>query len=173
MKIGLKLLLFVFTCYAFPSQAWWLTHTNSSVFTKPVNPNDSDKAQSEWLKNRFSKQHQQLIPIVAVADMFFSCNQARKTDKADYQLSYLIIEMDNNTLAEKLANCLGDDTMQSDVALNFGLFGCFHQQLAHLPKAEREQKMHLVKQAMSSLSHEERKKSFTQCVTQQSIHYLK
>ena len=81
--------------------------------------------------------------------------------------------MDKNVLAEKLATCLGEDTMQSDTALNFGLFGCFHQQLAHLPKAEREQKMTLVKQAVSSLSHEERKKSFTQCVTEQSIHYLK
>ena len=49
--------------------------------------------------------------------------------------------MDKNTLAEKLGDCLGDDTMQSDTALNFGLFGCFEQQLAHLPKAEQEQKM--------------------------------
>ena len=171
MKIELKILLIFFTCYALPSQAWWLVSTNSTMTTSPAD--DSDKAHNEWLKNRFSKQHQQLIPIVAVADMFFSCNQARKTDQVDYQLSHLIGEMDKNTLAEKLAHCLGDDTMQSDVALNFGLFGCFHQQLAHLPKAEREQKMHLVKQAMSSLSHEERKKSFTQCVTQQSIHYLK
>jgi hypothetical protein len=63
--------------------------------------------------------------------------------------------------------------MKSDVALNFGLFGCFQAQLAHLPKAERDQKMILVKQAVSSLSHSERKKSFTQCVTEQSIHYLK
>ena len=111
--------------------------------------------------------------MVAVADMFFSCNQTRKTDKADYQLNYLVTQMDKNTLAEKLADCLGEDTMQSDVALNFGLFGCFQQQLAHLPKVEREQKMLLVKQAVHSLSHEERKKSFTQCVTEQSIHYLK
>lgn len=167
MKIELKLLLIVFTCYAFPSQAWWLTHTNSPVDSSPTN--DSDKTHNEWLTNRFSKLHQQLIPIVAVVDMFFSCNQARKTDQGDYKLKHLIIDMDKNTLAEKLAHCLGDDTIQSDVALNFGLFGCFHQQLAHLPKAEREQKILLVKQVMSSLSHEERKKA----VTQQSIHYLK
>ena len=33
--------------------------------------------------------------------------------------------MDKNTLAEKLGSCLGEDTMQSDVALDFGLLGCF------------------------------------------------
>jgi len=171
MKIELKLLLLVLACYSLPSQAWWLGTSSSTMDASASN--ESDKAHNEWLKKRFSKQHQQLIPIVAVADVFFSCNQARKTDKADYELSFLINQMDKNTLAEKLGNCLGDDTMQSDVALNYGLLGCFQQQLAHLPKAEREQKMQLVKQAIFSLSHEERKKSFTQCVTEQSIHYLK
>ena len=170
MKLVSKLLLVALVCYASPSQAWWLTHTEASVAVSP--DNEDAKAHNEWLKKRFGKQHQQLMPIVAVADMFFSCNQLRQVDSVAYQLNYLITEMDNNTLAEKLAHCLGDDTMQSDVALNFGLFGCFHQQLAHLPKAEREQKMQLVKQAVSSLSHDERKKSFTQCVTEQTIHYL-
>jgi hypothetical protein len=168
MKIELKLLLIVLSCYVLPSQAWWSV---SSSETSPANK--SDKAHNEWLKKRFSKQHQELIPVVAVADVFYSCNQARKTDKTDYELSFLINQMDKNTLAEKLGECLGDDTMQSDVALNYGLLGCFEQQLSHLPKAEREQKMQLVKQAIYSLSHEERKKSFTQCVTEQSIHYLK
>lgn len=178
MKIALKLLLIVIVFYTLPSKAFWFNDTpaknsvNSSAASADINI-ANDQAHNEWLKKRFSKQHQQLIPIVAVADMFFSCNQARKTEKIDYPLSFLINQMDKNTLAEKLGNCLGKDTMQSDVALNFGLFGCFEEQLAHLPKTEREQKMHLVKQAVSSLSHEERKKSFTQCVTEQSIHYLK
>ena len=172
MKIELKLLLIVLTCYALPSQAWWFFSVNSASSSVDVNP-ANEKAHNEWLKKRFSKQHQQLIPIVAVADMFFICNQEREFDKVDYKLSYLITEMDKNTLAEKLASCLGEDDMKSDVALNFGLFGCFQAQLAHLPKAERDQKMILVKQAVSSLSHSERKKSFTQCVTEQSIHYLK
>lgn len=169
MKILSKLLLISLACFTLPSHAWWLTSTNTTADVSEK----KDDAHNEWLKKRFSEQHQQLIPVVAVADMFFSCNQARKTDKANYQLSFLINKMDKNNLAEKLATCLGEDTMQSDVALNFGLFGCFHEQLAHLPRAEREQKMQLVKQAASSLSHEERKKSFTQCVTEQSIHYLK
>ena len=167
MRIAYKLLLIVLVCWVVPSHAWWQGSPSSSAVTA------NDKAHNEWLKQRFSEQHQALIPIVAVADIFFSCNKARKIDEVDYKLSDLITKMDKNTLAEKLSECLATDTMQSDVALNFGLFGCFHQQLAHLPKAEREQKMALVKQAISSLSHEERKKSFTQCVTEQSIHYLK
>ena len=42
------------------------------------------------LKKRFSEQHQQLIPVVAVADMFFICNQVRKFDKTEYKLNFLI-----------------------------------------------------------------------------------
>ncbi len=172
MKIKLKLLLVAFVCYTTPSYAWWLVAASASSSAMEAS-SDNDKAHNEWLKQRFSKQHQQLIPIVAVADIFYRCNKARKVDNVEYELSFLITQMDKNTLAEKLGDCLGDDTMQSDTALNFGLFGCFEQQLAHLPKAEQEQKMQLVKQAIASLSHDERKKSFTQCVTEQSIHYLK
>ena len=171
-KRTLNILLISFTFYALPSQAWWFFSVNTGATTTDTSP-VNDKTHNEWLKKRFSKQNQQLIPVVAVADMFLTCNKTRKIDKADYELSFLINKMDKNTLAEKLSSCLGDDTMQSDVALNFGLLGCFHAQLAHLDKAEKEQKMTLVKQAVSSLSHEERKKSFTQCVTEQSIHYLK
>jgi hypothetical protein len=80
--------------------------------------------------------------------------------------------MDKIRLAEKLITCLGDDNLQSEVALNFGLLGCFHEQLAHLPESERQQKMMLVKQAILSLSLSERQKSLTQCVTEQAIHYL-
>ena len=126
MKKRLNLLLIILSCCAFPSYAWWLTSTNP-----PIDSSDN-KAHNEWLTKRFSEQHQQLIPIVAVADMFFSCNQARKTDKTNYQLSFLINKMDRNNLAEKLGHCLGEDTMQSEVALNFGLFGCSQDQLAYL-----------------------------------------
>jgi hypothetical protein len=169
MKVVLNFLLVVLTFCLFSNFSWGNAAINSEAEESVKN----DKAHNEWLKKRFSKQHEQLIPVVAVADMFFSCNQARKTDKMAYELSFLINEMDRNVLAEKLSTCLGEDTMQSDVALNFGLNGCFHQQLAHLPQVDREQKMHFVKKAIASLSHEERKKSFTQCVTEQSIHYLK
>jgi hypothetical protein len=172
MKISLKLLLIFFTCYTLPSQAWWLISANTVSSLAGDSATDI-KAHNEWLKERFSKKHQQLIPIVAVADIFFSCNKVRKTDKTDYTLIFLINQMDKNTLAEKLESCLGEDTMQSDVALNFGLFGCFHAQFSHLPKADSAKKKKLVKQVVSVLSHEERKKSFTQCVTEQSIQYLK
>ncbi len=125
-----------------------------------------------WLKEKFSKQHEALIPVVAVADMFYACNKIRQVDSTDHPIADLINDMPKDKLAEKLALCLGEDTMQSDIALNFGLQGCFHEQLAHLPKAERQQKMVLVEKAILSLSRAERKKSFTQCVTEQAIHYL-
>ncbi|WP_136038003.1 hypothetical protein [Candidatus Colwellia aromaticivorans] len=133
----------------------------------------SAQEHNAWLKQRFSEQHKKLIPVIAVADMFYACNIERKVDPIDYQLSDLVLTMDENRLAQKLALCLGDDTIQSDVAINFGLLGCFHEQLAHLPKVERQQKMLLVNNAIHALSSNERKKSFIQCVTEQAIHYLK
>ena len=145
----------------------------------PVQAQQNDESESDstaeynaWLKDRFSEQHQKLIPIVAVADMLYSCNKERKIEPVTYQLKNLILKMDKNRLAQKLSICLGEDNMQSEVALNFGLFGCFHEQLAHLPDVERQQKMALVEKAILSLSREERKKSFTQCVTEQAINYL-
>lgn len=149
------------------------------IYILPVQAQQSDTTESgaiaehnAWLKDKFSEQHQTLIPIVAVADMLYSCNQERKIEPVKYKLDDLILNMDKNRLAEKLILCLNDDGMQSEIALNFGLLGCFHEQLAHLPDVERQQKMVLVRKAILSLSRNERKKSFTQCVTAQAIHYL-
>ncbi len=133
----------------------------------------SQTKTDKWLKERFSEQHMQIIPIVAVADMFFACNQDRQIDKQHYPIKYLVEEMDKQLLADKLQQCLADDTMQSDVAINYGLTGCFHVQLANLPEQERLQKMKLVKQAISSLSREQRQQSLTQCITDQAIGYLR
>ena len=104
---------------------------------------------------------------------FTPVNIKRKVEPNKYQLSDIILKMDKNQLANKLAQCLGDDAIESEVAINFGLLGCFHEQLAQLPKVEREQKMRFVKNAINALSKSERKKSFTQCVTEQAINYLK
>ena len=134
--------------------------------------NKSTAQHNAWLKQQFSDKHQKLIPIVSVADMLYSCNKERQIEPVNYQLKSLVLHMDKNRLAEKLILCLGEDKIQSDVALNFGLLGCFHEQLAHLPSEERLQKMALVEKAIVSLSLNERNKSFTQCVTQQAIHYL-
>lgn len=147
-----------------------LLMTNLSAIANTAS--QSTQEHNAWLKERFSEQHQKLIPVIAVADMFYACNLERKTDPIIHQVSNLILTMDRNRLAQKLAVCLGDDTPQSEAAINFGLYGCFHEQLAHLPLAEREQKMVLVENAIHSLSSSERKKSFTQCVTEQAIHYL-
>ncbi len=126
----------------------------------------------QWLTDNFSEQHQNLIPVVIVADMFFSCNKERKTDAISYQIKDLVTKMDKTQLAEKLTLCMAGESLKSERALNYGLFGCFHEQLADLPKAERTRKMKLVQQAIDSLSLEERKKSLTQCVTDQAINYL-
>ena len=138
-----------------------------------ISPSEQSSAEhNTWLKEQFSIRHEKLIPIVAVADIFYACNQSRQVVTSNSTVAELVKITDKNKLAENLALCLGEDTMQSDQAINFGLVGCFNEQLAHLPKEEREQKMMLVKKVILSLSREERKKSFTQCVTEQAIHYL-
>lgn len=168
MKISFIILFFVLLASVLFTSASVAQDLSEGITTDKK----SSQEHNAWLKQRFSEQHQKLIPVIAVADMFYACNIERKIDPHDYQLADLISIMDRNRLAEKLALCLGDDTIQSEVAVNFGLLGCFHEQLAHLPKVERQQKMILVKSAIHSLSSSERKKSFTQCVTEQAIHYL-
>ncbi len=126
-----------------------------------------------WLKDRFSQQHEQLLPIVAVADMFFACNLERKVDQRNFDVASLITKMDRNELAENLQSCLQGELPNSDTALNFGLIGCFHEQIKELPESDRAIKEKLVRQAIAKLSKEERQKSFTQCVTDQAIGYLK
>jgi len=167
----LRILLLLMIFSDISSAASYASASQAKVEQEKTSQEKSDHDQ--WLKDRFSDQHEQLIPIVAVADMFFSCNKVRKTDPIGYQIKELITVMHKDVLAEKLNQCLAEDLIKSDVALNFGLLGCFHEQLAQLPNEEKQQKMKLVKQAIASLSREERQKSFTQCVTDQAIGYLK
>lgn len=127
----------------------------------------------QWLKNRFSEQHNQLIPIVAVADMLFACNKANDQAYGTDSLNSLITKTSKTKLAGKLSRCLGDKSVNSDTAINYGLLACFNDQLSGLAADEKNEKIELVKNAISSLSFAERKKSFTQCVTEQSIAYLK
>lgn len=150
-----------------------LIHSNDSHAQQSNAKEDDQTAEyNAWLKEQFSEKHQKLMPVVAVADMLYSCNKERKVEPVNYKLNDLIVNMDKNRLAEKLSTCLQNDSMQSSVALNFGLLGCFHEQMAHLPEVERQQKMQLVNKAINSLSLSERKKSFTQCVSAQAMHYL-
>lgn len=127
----------------------------------------------QWLRDKFSKQHQQIIPKVAVADMFYGCNLARNTEPTHMPIAMLINDIDKTILAEKLMACLGEDTIQSDAALNFGLKGCYLDLLSDLPEQELAKKMELVAGAIKKLSQEERKQGFTKCVTEQAIKYLK
>lgn len=147
-----------------------LTATPTAISAEQTK--EEELAHNQWLKDRYSQAHQELIPVVAIADMFFACDIEHNIDKNDHKIKYLVIKMDRNLLAEQLSKCLGEETIHSNTAINYGLHGCFHDQLADLPVTERKQKMKLVKQAIASLSREERLKSFTQCVTDQAINYL-
>ena len=118
-KRGLKTLTSLLFILSFQVLAWMSVATNDTDHV-------SDAAHNTWLKQRFSEQHETLIPVVAVADMFFSCNQERKVDDRNYQLVELITVREKGALAEKLSLGLGEDKMQSDVARNFGLLGCFY-----------------------------------------------
>lgn len=149
--------------------AFWLLFTVGFG----INAEEMTAEHKQWLKDKFSAQHEKLIPIVAVADMFFACNQVRKIDQNNYQVKALITQLGRNELAIKLSDCLAGEPPNSDVALNFGLIGCFHEQLKDLPEADRAVKEKLVRQAIAKLSKQERQKSFTQCVTDQAIGYLK
>ncbi len=138
-----------------------------------ANSEQFTEEHKNWLKEKFSSQHEKLIPVVAVADMYFACNQARNVDETQLSLKALIIDTDRNELAERLSRCLGEDPPNSDTALNFGLIACFDEQLKELPEQDRVVKQKLVRQAIAKLSKTERQKSFTQCVTDQAIGYLK
>jgi len=126
-----------------------------------------------WLKEKFSAQHEALIPVVAVADMYFACNRERKVEPQDLSVEALVTKLGRNELAVKLSNCLKGELPNSNTALNFGLIGCFHEQLKSLPEKDRAVKEKLVLQAIKKLSKAQRQQSFTQCVTDQAIGYLK
>tara|TARA_R110000787_G_scaffold40964_8_gene101254 strand:+ start:461 stop:964 length:504 start_codon:yes stop_codon:yes gene_type:complete len=143
------------------------------IVSMPLRAEQSQTLEmNQWLKARFSDQHQALIPIVAVADMLYGCQQDKQIGQ-NLTIQALMTPLDKNTLAKKLMTCLAGESPKSDVALNYGLRGCFSEQFANLTAEEKLTKMRLVTQAIAELSRSERQKSFTQCVTDQSIHYLR
>jgi len=142
-------------------------HVSAQESTQP------SAEHNQWLKSLFSKQHETLIPKVSVADMFYGCNLENNGEFGSKTLAELINQTDKERLAEKLVACLNGIEINSDKAINYGLLGCFHDQLQDLPKDEQNKKIKLVKSAISSLSLAEKKKSLSQCVTDQAISYLK
>ena len=139
---------------------------SQGIFAQTLNQND------QALKQRFNDKHQALIPVVAVADMFFACNRQRHSDNYDYQIIDLVKKMDKGKLAEKLANCLAGESLKSDIALNFGLIGCFHAQMSGLDQKKYDEKMGSLELLLVKLPRAERQKTFTKCVTEQAIYYL-
>ncbi|MDG1732563.1 MAG: hypothetical protein P8M49_11340 [Thalassotalea sp.] len=132
--------------------------------TTPANSKNPDV-----MVEQFSQLHKQLMPRVAVADIYYGCHL---TEETQYSIEYLVNEMDKNLLAQKLMACLGEDNIGSDKALNFGIKGCFMDQLSELPEAEQQASLNKVEQATAALPRSERQKSFTQCVNNQTLKYL-
>jgi len=130
---------------------------------------NDEKAQQQ----AFIAKHQALLPVVAVADMFFACNRQRHTDSYDYQIADLVNKMDKGQLAEKLSNCLGTESLQSDTALNFGLIGCFHSQMISLDQKKYDEKMSELELLLVKLPREQRQKTLTKCVSEQALYFVK
>lgn len=118
---------------------------------------------------QFSLLHQQLMPKVAVADMFYGCNLSQQKQ---FSFKELIVDMDKELLASKLMACLGDENIASDIALNFGIKACFIDQLSNLEASKKQQSLSQVDEAIAKLTKAERQKSFTQCVNNQTLKYL-
>lgn len=149
-------LLFLFTSIIFSDLLF------AASQTKPANPDEMVK--------QFSEMHQQLMPIVAVADMFYGCHLNKPQQQ--YTLKFLINDMDKDLLANNLSECLGEDNLASDNALNYGIRACFSDQMSHLSKNEQQQNLEQVDAVLTKLPRAERQKSFTQCVNNQTLKYL-
>ncbi|SET39371.1 hypothetical protein [Thalassotalea agarivorans] len=142
------------------------------LFLLPNSVASEDKQHDKWLKEKFAEQHQALIPKVLVADIFYACNQDKGVDPIPYKLADIITKMPADRLADKVTECLGNDDIKSEQAIDYGLIACFKEQLSELPAKEREQKFAMVKKAIAALSLEEKQRSLTHCVTDQAIAYL-
>ncbi|TLU65274.1 hypothetical protein FE810_08240 [Thalassotalea litorea] len=145
----------------------------SSAFTFSAFAAENTSTNEQDLVNNFAEIHQNLMAKVAVADMYFGCQLANQdTPQTSDSIETLILRTDKDTLGQQLIDCLGEDSIGSDKALNYGITGCFSDQTKHLAKQEQQQKMTQVAQAIESLDKTERQKSFTQCVNNQALQYL-
>ncbi len=144
-----------------------------TTFTSISYAKNTADTNKNILQQRFIKKHQALVPVVAVADMFFACNRQRHTDSYDYQIADLVNKMDKNQLAEKLSDCLAGESLKSDIALNFGLIGCFHAQMASLNQKKYDEKMGKLELFLVKLPREQRQKTFTKCVSEQALYFIK
>lgn len=153
----------IFAIFIFSS----LTFYTLNVFAQTTENSE------EALKQRFIEKHNAMIPVVAVADIFFACNRQRHSEDYDYQITDLVNKMERNKLAEKLSTCLAGDSLKSDVAINFGLIGCFHSQMNGLNQKMYDEKMGQLELLLLKLPRAERQKTLTKCVSEQALYFLK
>lgn len=122
--------------------------------------------------NQYKQKHSELVPVVAVADMYYGCSVMRLNKTPDYSVNHMVTMLDRDLLADNLSRCLNEDSLKSEVAINFGLYGCFFNQMSHLSDKERESYMDKVNGLLGTLSKEQKQKSFTQCVSDQTVNYI-
>lgn len=142
------------------------------IVSYPLIGNELTKEQAQWLKEQMSAKHQQLIPKVMVADIYFACNLDKKIEPVTYPLSHLIYRVSKAQLSEKLISCLGSTDIRSEQAINYGLLACFSEQFSNLTKQEQQANMQKVHKAIASLSVSEKQQSFLKCTTQQAVQYI-
>ncbi len=143
----------------------------SSIAQDSKEPVTKPQLQSpEALVASFEKMHQELMPVVAVADMFYGCNKAAGGE--DYSFETLINDMDKEQLATKLTTCLGSDSLASDEALDFGIMACFADMVSDMEEAEQTTRLNQVREVLKELPREQRQSNFTQCVNNQTLKYL-
>jgi len=161
------------TVYKMFGSVIFMLTVNFNVLSAETNLPTQLTEHQQWLKNKFNHQHNKLTPKVAVADVFFACNNDKNNIYGEYSLDTLITTTHKDILAKKANLCLADEEINSNTAINYGLVGCFQDQFKNLPENERESKLNQVKKALKTLPKAERQKSFTKCVVNQSIKYLK
>lgn len=128
---------------------------------------NQDKAFTEY-----KQKHQQLIPKVLVADIYYGCIVKGKQQTPEHSLNHMISVLTKDSLAQLTLTCLGDTSIQSEQATDYGLYGCFASQMAFLEAEVFHQKMAQVDQLIETLAVKEKQKSLSQCVSDQAIAYI-
>jgi hypothetical protein len=144
----------------------WASLVNASENTAGID------TKSNPLIETLAIRHQQLMTVVAVADIYFGCQQANPAQHQSYPHSELISKINPNALAEKLEACLNTMPLKSEKAIEYGLIGCISDQVKGLAEEKQQQHLAKLKALLSKLTIAEKQKNFTKCVNDQALEYL-